>query len=413
MQKFFTTLLATLFLVVLSVRPVLAQNCDQQYQCQSGSDDYRSCLNNLKDCWQTQVDKARSEANTLQSAINIINGQIRIQSLRISQTVAEIEQLEREITELSERIEGLSISLNRLSEALIKRVRESYKQIRLPYKNNVLAADSFNQFLSQQRYISIASDQTLDLMKKTELQRLVYNEQKDLKETKQAEVEQLRKELQSQKNVLDGQKASKDSLLKETKNNESTYQNKVEQLEAQLASFGRFAATVGNSLLNGQTKCDSWGCYYSQRDAQWGAMYLGRSQWTLATSGCLVTSVAMVATHYGKSLTPAQIASNDFFSGGDLSKTISIPGVANVSRVAASCGTSTSCLDSSLEGGKPVIVKIRQPGSTSGDHFIVILEKKDGSYIMHDPVIENGGYRKFTDHYSLSSITRIDKVSVY
>ncbi len=244
MQKFFTTLLATLFLVVLSVRPVLAQNCDQQYQCQSGSDDYTSCLNNLKNCWQTQVDKARSEANTLQSAINIINGQIRIQSLRISQTVAEIEQLEREITELSERIEGLSISLNRLSEALIKRVRESYKQIRLPYKNNVLAADSFNQFLSQQRYISIASDQTLDLMKKTELQRLVYNEQKDLKETKQAEVEQLRKELQSQKNVLDGQKASKDSLLKETKNNESTYQKKLAEALKELSQISSAANAV-------------------------------------------------------------------------------------------------------------------------------------------------------------------------
>jgi len=32
---------------------------------------------------------------------------------------------------------------------------------------------------------------------------------------------------------------------------------------------------------------------------------------------------------------------------------------------------------------------------------------------MHDPAIENGNDKNFTDHYSLSDISRIDRVSIY
>lgn len=402
-------LLSLVFFVFLGGR-VSAEDCDQKYKCSESDENYQRCLTDLKNCWVEKVNTTRSEANTLQSAVDIIHGQIRVQSLKVQQTVAEINSLEKEITQLSERIEGLSISLNRLSEILIKRIRQNYKQSRLPYKNNLFASESFNGFVSQYRYMNLAQDQTLDLMKRTELQRLTYNQQKEIKETKQQEVEKKRQELQSQKNVLDAQKASKDELLRQTRNSESVYQQKLAELNSQLASFSRFASAAGSSLLGNQTKCDSWGCYYSQRDSQWGNMYLSGSSYTMATSGCLATSVAMIATHYGKSLNPAQIASSSVFASGDLSKSIVVNGV-TINRSDACY--SSSCLDSVLSEGKPVIVKIVQTGSSSGYHFIVIKEKKDGKYIMHDPVIENGNDKNFEDHYSLGSIKRIDKVSVY
>lgn len=407
MKKAIRLLLISLaFLLAI---PHMVYACGEISQCDENADNYQSCLTDLKQCWQSEVSKTQSEARTLQSAIDIINGQIRVQSIQIQQTTAQINTLEKEITELSERIEGLGISLNRLSEILIKRIRESYKQSRIPYKSNIFAADSFNNFISQYKYVNVAKEQTLDIMKKTELQRLTYNQQKELKETKQQEVEQKKVELQSQKNVLDSQKSSKNDLLKETKNNEATYQQKIAELDSQLASFSRFASSVGSSLLTGQTKCDGWGCYYNQRDSQWGSMYLGGSSYTMASSGCLVTSVAMVATHYGKSLTPAQIASSSVFASGDLNKVIEVNGI-TISRSDACY--SSSCLDSVLAEGRPAIIKIAMSGSSSGYHFIVIKEKKDGNYIMNDPVIENGYDKVFTEHYSLGNIKRVDRVSV-
>lgn len=254
MRKTISYFLILLAVLLFSPAVVRAEDCDQQYNCTEGSDNYENCLEKLEGCWQGEVNRAQSEANTLQSTIDIINGQIRVQSLKIQQTAAEINALEKEITELSERIEGLGISLNRLSEILIKRIRESYKQSRLPYKNNLFAADSFNGFISQYRYVNVAQEQTLDIMKKTELQRLTYNQQKDLKETKQAEVEQKRKELQSQKNILDSQKASKDNLLKETKNNESIYQQKLAAARAELAAIRGIVAGLGTEVKVGDIK---------------------------------------------------------------------------------------------------------------------------------------------------------------
>lgn len=257
MRRFLSLFLFSLLFLASSLSWVYAQDCDQQYKCDSkdkSNGDYEKCLEQLESCLQGEVNRAQAEANTLQSAINILNGQIKIQSVKVQQTIAEIASLEKEINELSERIEGLSISLNRLSEILIKRIRQSYKQSRLPYKTNFFASESFNDFVSQYRYLNLAQDQTLDLMKKTELQRLTYNQQKDLKETKQAEVEKKRQELQNQKNLLDTQKASKDTLLKETKNNEAIYQQKLAEARAELNAIRNIVAGLGKETKVGEIK---------------------------------------------------------------------------------------------------------------------------------------------------------------
>jgi peptidoglycan hydrolase CwlO-like protein len=399
MRKILSFFIFSLALLAMSVGVARAQDCDQEYQCKSDAEDYSVCLNNLRNCWQKQVDKTRLEANTLQSAINIINGQVRIQSLKIQQTVAEIEQLEKEITNLSERIEGLGISLDRLSGNLIKRIRESYKQSRLPYKNNLFAADSFNNFISQYRYINLAQEQTLELMKRTELQRLTYNQQKELKESKQLEVEKLRQELQSQKNILDSQKASKDELLKQTKSNESIYQQKLAEAIAELNSLKAFSSSKGGSVLPEQNSPDGW--FFSQRDQRWASYLMGSSNMSIMEVGCLASSVAMIKKKFGEGVNPVTIASNNSYFFSNTAYMLR-PWAAPSGYRYQHYAYSQSTLDSKLNEN-PVIVKLS--AGPYGTHFLVIKEKKDGNYIMHDPW--EGYDKKFTDFYSLGQIREI------
>ncbi len=399
MSKIIRLFLLPLACFLVSGTLVRAVNCDQQYQCDSNADNYSICLNDLKNCWQKQIDQARSEANTLQSAINIINGQVRVQSLKIQQTAAEIASLEKEIKQLSERIEGLGISLDRLSGILIKRIRESYKQSRLPYKNNLFAADSFNNFVSQYRYINLAQTQTLDIMKRTELQRITYNQQKELKEAKQTEVEQKKKELQSQKNILDSQKASKDELLKQTKNNESIYQQKLAEAIAELNSLKAFSSSKSGSVLAEQNSPDGW--FFSQRDQRWASYLIGSSNMSVMEVGCLVSSLAMMKKKFGENVNPITIASNNsyFFSNtAYLLRPWAAPGGYHYQHYAYSQST----LDSRLNEN-PVIVKLS--AGPYGTHFIVIKEKKDGQYVIHDPW--EGYDKKFSDFYSLGQIREI------
>ncbi len=399
MRRFLSSLLIALALLLSAANLALAEDCDQKYDCREEDEEYQSCLEKQRNCWQAKVDATRLEANTLQSAINILNGQIRLQSIKVQQTVAEINTLEREITELSERIEGLGISLNRLSEILIKRIRENYKQSRLPYKNNLLAADSFNNFISQHRYLNLAQDQTLDIMKKTELQRLTYNQQKELKETKQQEVEKKRQELQSQKNVLDSQKISKDELLKQTKSSEAVYQQKLAEATAELNSLKAFSSSKGGSVLPEQNSPDGW--FFSQRDQRWANSMIGNSNMSLMEVGCLVSSIAMMKKKFGENITPLTIASNNSYFFSNTAYMLR-PWPTPAGYHYQYSAYSQSTLDSRLNEN-PVIVKLS--AGPYGSHFIVIKKKKDGQYVMHDPW--EGYDKNFSDFYSLTQIKQI------
>jgi len=246
--KFFVSILLSLIIFALGNQLVLAQSCDE-YNCSQHANnedqnEYTKCLNQERACWESRINQAKTEANTLQSTINILNGQIQLQSLKIQQTINEINQLEKEIDELTQRIEGLSISLDKLSGILIERVRASYKQSRKQFKANFFASDSFNQFISQYRYLNLAQEQTLEVMRRTELQRATYDQQKTLKEEKQEEIAIKKNELERQKIELDGQKNSKNILLQQTKNNEAVYQQKLAEALKELSQISSAAKTV-------------------------------------------------------------------------------------------------------------------------------------------------------------------------
>ncbi len=129
-------------------------------------------------------------------------------------------------------------------------------------------------------------------------------------------------------------------------------------------------------------------------------------------SGCLVSSMAMVISHYKRDLlTPKDIAtSTNLFAYNLLYKgTWSLNGV-TTSRV--SKGSSINLIDSEINLGRPVIVGLNFDDNLEPDHFIVIKNKIDGEYIMHDPFIENGHDIKLIDKYPLESIARVDYVTV-
>jgi hypothetical protein len=226
-------------------------------------------------------------------------------------------------------------------------------------------------------------------------------------QTQQAQLVTLKKQLASQQAQLTQTKAQQNALLAQTKDSEANYQKLLAAAEAQLASFSAFAQNAGGSgLLANQTSCDSWGCYYNQRDAAWGNVALNGTQYRLASDGCLVTSMAMVLTHYGYwSVTPLSINSNPAnfaaYYPAYLLYTISVGGV-TATRV-------TATIDATLATGNPIVVGLHAYGGT---HFVVLVSGKKGAYLMRDPYIANGKDINFTDHYSIKNIYEINKVII-
>lgn len=385
-KKFFLLILTSIIFLG-SIVFARAQTCNSQDEC-----------NNLIQQYSDQITKLQGQANTLKNQIAQFDTQIKLTTLKIIQTQDQIALLGGRITQLGD-------SLTSLTAAFSSRAVETYKLSR--FENNfifILSATDINDAASRLHYLQKIQEEDRSLLEKLQTAQTTYQGQK-------ADQETLQKQLQTQQAKLNAQKIAKNNLLAATKSDESKYQQLLSQAKAQLAAFQNFVSSQGGaSILQNQTKCNDWGCYYNQRDSQWGNVGMGGSPYTMANYGCLVTSVSMVASHFGKNIKPNDIAaSSDAFVPGTgyLYHSFTANGISVTVSVA-----SKSIIDSELSAGRPVIA-----GLYSGpDHFIVITRKDGDSYIMRDPFLENGAGtdgngRPLTDKYNFSDITSLRLVS--
>lgn len=242
----------SLLVVVMlgTVGAVRAAECDVD-SCSKDDENYRSCLESQKQICAAKIDELQSEKNTLQSTIKVLQSQITVQQIEINSTQAEIDVLEKQVTDLDERIDGLNLSLDKLTGMLVTRVREQYKQSRTSPLSILVASGSFKDFYMTMQYLHESSDQTAQAMQRAELKRILYDQEKQLKEEKQAEVKAKRVELQQAQNTLNRQRNEQEVLLKHTNSNEKRYQDQLAEAQKELAQIQNAANIVireGNAV---------------------------------------------------------------------------------------------------------------------------------------------------------------------
>lgn len=368
--------------------------------------------------YENKLTEIRQQKNTLSSQIQYMDTQIYLTNLKIQQTEEKIKTLTNEIESLESKIVGLDDSLNYLSKILLDKIVQSYKQREISFLNLFFDSNSAEGLIRKIKYIKSTRDTSQKLLIQVQQTKLNFEEQKQLREEKKKELDNLTSILAQQKIDLNNQKATKQKLLTETQNSEVVYQQLLAQARAQLSSFGRFVRSQGGAgILTGQTSCDDWGCYYNQRDSQWGNFVVNNSYdcsdgsttaCTLAKIGCLITSVAMISTHYGTNITPLDIASNsDNFW---LNTALLNKGTIYAKGIAINRTTIGSYLTPEMVSTRPAIIGIKH--GTFGTHFLVIKKYENGNYIMNDPYIENGKDKIFTDYYSLNSVFSIDIINL-
>lgn len=355
-----------------------------------------------------KISNLQGQEKTLSSQISVMDNQIQLTQLRINDTQQKIMNLTMDISTANDKIKNLQGSIDNLTKVLLNRIVATYEiGSSQPFQLLVSSSD-VTDFFNRANYLKIAQAHDKQLIYDTVQAKNDYANQKQIYEDEKKQVEALNTQLQAYNDQLDQEKKQKQQLLDETQGSESNYQRLLAQTQAQLASFSNFTTVQGGaSLLSGQTVCDDWGCYYNQRDSQWGSVGLGQSSYSIADDGCLLTSMAMVYTHYGhRDVTPLSINSNaSNFSGippALLKYSITANGVSS-ERVSAD-------IDSTLASGNPVIVGISYDGGPYPDHFVVFVSGSGGSYIMNDPFTPNGHNISFRGRYPSVRIVEEDKV---
>ena len=258
----------------------------------------------------------------------------------------------------------------------------------------LLGAQDINQAWTDVAANVQAQDAVENQAQELQTQKSTLASSQSASQQKQQTLTSQQQTLTSQQQTLAATVQSKNQLLVETDAKETTYEKLLAAAQAQLASFSAFTQNAGGSkLLGNQTVCDSWGCYYNQRDTAWGNDALNGTKYTLASDGCLVTALAMVMTHYGYSnVTPVTINSNP----GNFAAYYPAYLLATINVDGASVTRTTAAIDATLSTGNPVIVGLNAYGGT---HYVVLVSGSKGNYIMRDPYITNGKDISFSANY--------------
>ncbi len=394
MNRALSTLL--LFVLLASV-PLTAYGA-------SANDDAVSALEKQIAEYQKQLKTLGTQKQTLQSTI---------QSLDVNRAEigVKIKLTQNKITEANGVLKGLSSDIFNKEESISAEkvgVAGSLRDVAFlddhPLVSAIFSSESLGEAWTaidadtalatklQDHTVQLSSAKTVLVDKQTK----VAAAKKDLSN--------LSADLVSQQKSLDANKRQKQALLAQTQNSEANYQKLLASAQAELTSLTAF--TAGGGALGTQTVCDSWGCYYNQRDSAWGSIPLNGTRYTILSAGCLVTSMAMVMTHYGyKSVTPVTINSNpsNFSAFGPLLlKTIYAAGV-SATRVDVT-------IDAVLATGNPVIVGLHP--TRGATHFLVLTSGSKGSYMMRDPWTSGGKDIPFSSHYSLATVYEVNKVVI-
>jgi peptidoglycan hydrolase CwlO-like protein len=371
------------------------------------NDQEMASLNQQIATYQTELQQVGTNKKTLQEAISALDlqrskvqTQVALTQYQIKTTQLQIQQLGGEITSAQQTISADQMALGAY-------LRSLQRADATPLIIQMLSAGSLVQAWNDTNQTLQIQDSVQNEMQTLKAQEGTLTNSQIASQQKQNTLAAQQQSLAAQQQSLIATEKSKSQLLVETNAQESTYEKLLAAAEAELNSFSAFSKNAGGSnLLANQTDCDAWGCYYNQRDAAWGSDPLDNTQYTIASDGCLVTSMAMVMTHYGyRDVTPVTVNSdpNNFaaYYPAYLLTTINVDGV-SVTRKAAA-------IDATLATGNPVIVGLNAYGGT---HYVVLVSGSRGDYLMRDPYIVDGKDISFSAHYSLRRIFGISKVVI-
>ena len=154
---------------------------------------------------------------------------------------------------------------------------------------------------------------------------------------------------------------------------------------------------------------------WSQADPEWGGIHLGASQYTMKSSGCLVTAIAMLICHTGSadasSFTPKTLVNylnnNGGFTSGGALYWAKVNGAADgftlyeskVSMANMTKAQKISTMAKYIKDGYGVIISVR-----NGGHWVTLDRIEGDTVYMLDPGVSS---TNLFDTYSESSIDRL------
>lgn len=222
--------------------PSRALDCSQDDPCKDKTDPISKSA-----CYNDVVTACSQTKQSLISQITVYTSKIALSEAQIEGSEKKLASLENEIASLSGRISTLEDSLTRVSTVLLERITETYKRGDTPYFSLLLSSNEFSDFFQKLRLIQRVQSHDKKLLIQTQKTKVTFEEQKKLREEKQAEQAALKEQLEGQKVQLGKQKQERETFLSATRNNESRYQQLLAEARREAANIQKAISFISQA----------------------------------------------------------------------------------------------------------------------------------------------------------------------
>ncbi len=369
----------------------------QQYQ------QLQSTINNINQQVQSTNNTISNFAGQIQSYQALISAKQTI----INNEQAQINQLNIQITQLNNQITQEQAKIAVIKGKINSNAKSGYEQMYVPPAEMFIGNPNINNALASVEYFNASIQHQDQLAQELSTVISTLNANKATVALNQKDATNLYNSLLTQQQTLisdQGTLQNEENAAITQKNGLTSTlisdQNQQQQILSQINSLTE--AAYNTSGFSGCIRGNSW--YYCQ---QWYGRLSGEYGTSInMTYGCLVASIAMVATkEISPMYNPPMIASMTWFSNDNMMAFPNIPGYSIQSE-----GYGVSAVNQALAQGIPAIVYLAAP---AGEHWIVIYSQlPNGDYLINDPwygsaltFLGNGGGTH--EYYDFSQIGQV------
>jgi murein DD-endopeptidase MepM/ murein hydrolase activator NlpD len=198
--------------------------------------------------YEDAIAKKQKEVNSLQAQIELLDSRIAKAKLDLELTENDIEATELEIGGLTLKIEDkqkeISVNQQQIGDLLIEMQRHFHKSpLEIIFSNS-----SFSDFFDEIAALMKLSDELSGLLKRIQLVKQGLEIQRTELQTKKNELDALRRKLEGDRQALTEEQNSKTSILDQTKQSESLFQNLLVEMRAEEAQTESEIGSLEESL---------------------------------------------------------------------------------------------------------------------------------------------------------------------
>lgn len=352
---------------------------------------------------QTQQAEVQSRINRLQAMLVDINNRLLATNARLSADQDRLNQLQAQEDRVSARLVETQKHLESRETAFGSQVRVLDKiQGRTPM-SFLMTSHSFSDLLGRLSSLKQVADgtRTVAVQLKADRDRIAADRtelegERAAQAATVAAIDRQRRSLEQEYGVQAAASASLARLTAQLGQQQqqltteaTVLSGQIASAEDQITSLLAFSSGQGGvQVVAPEYLSNGWGTYFNQRDARWGNGHVGQSPYTVAAIGCLLTSVAMVNSHFGQAfVTPGTIAADrrNFTPDGLLYNfVLDVPGhPATINH-----SPTRAWINGYLQRGGTVIVGMNI--RSGGTHFVVLVGQNGSSdYWINDPWVED------------------------